>query len=436
MRKSTLKFNTRSRFGVMAVVLSLGSLAADAQTFIHEGVVYKAAGNKLTAQRATVKPENGDAPGTYAGDIKIPSEISYNGKDYEVTSIAGVFKDMPGLTSIEIADGVTTISRGCFQNDSALVSVKLPADLVTVNGDLFSGCVSLEEITFPGMTKEIASNQLRGCLGLKKIVFEEGETALEVSSSIFGPDGVNSLPNLTEVVLNRQIGEKYTALDDKPFRGSKYLTTVTVGGSTKSIPTSYFESTTALKNVTIAETVTSLGTNVFAGSGIEEITLPASITVIPSSTFSGCKSLSSITIPDGITSIGTQAFINCSELSSIVLPESVANIESSAFRDCSKLNKVYCYAKVAPECTDDPGFNYDTAVLYVSESSLDSYRSAKYWSNFATIIDFNSTPTGIEDIRVDSTDGAVTVYDLQGRKLKSITKPGFYIVNGEKVYVK
>ena len=29
-----------------------------------------------------------------------------------------------------------------------------------------------------------------------------------------------------------------------------------------------------------------------------------------------------------------------------------------------------------------------------------------------------------------------TIYDLQGRKLNGITKPGFYIVNGRKIYKK
>ena len=47
-----------------------------------------------------------------------------------------------------------------------------------------------------------------------------------------------------------------------------------------------------------------------------------------------------------------------------------------------------------------------------------------------------SGTTGIEDITTTETTEEATIYDLQGRKLNTITAPGFYIVNGKKVYVK
>ena len=47
-----------------------------------------------------------------------------------------------------------------------------------------------------------------------------------------------------------------------------------------------------------------------------------------------------------------------------------------------------------------------------------------------------SDTTGIEDITTTETAEEATIYDLQGRKLNTITAPGFYIVNGKKVYVK
>ena len=45
-----------------------------------------------------------------------------------------------------------------------------------------------------------------------------------------------------------------------------------------------------------------------------------------------------------------------------------------------------------------------------------------------------SDPTGIEDIEAES--GVKVIYDIQGRRLEEITKPGIYIVNGKKIFVK
>ena len=43
-------------------------------------------------------------------------------------------------------------------------------------------------------------------------------------------------------------------------------------------------------------------------------------------------------------------------------------------------------------------------------------------------------PTGIEDVEAE--EAAVDIYDMQGRKLEQITKPGLYIIGGKKVLVK
>ncbi|MDE6395746.1 MAG: leucine-rich repeat domain-containing protein, partial [Muribaculaceae bacterium] len=209
-----------------------------------------------------------------------------------------------------------------------LTEVRLPAALAKVKGDLFSGCTSLYEIEIPGASAEWASNQLKGCTSLKKIVIAEGPTTIEISKAIFGDAGIPE--SLEEVVLNRQIGTKYGDVATQTFRGAKGLTTLTVGGSCTSLASSAFESCAALKNVTIPETVTSLGTNVFAGSGIEEIVLPNSITSVTASLFQSCKSLKKVTLGNAVTSIADMAFYN-STVAEVNFPETLKSIGQMAF---------------------------------------------------------------------------------------------------------
>ena len=43
--------------------------------------------------------------------------------------------------------------------------------------------------------------------------------------------------------------------------------------------------------------------------------------------------------------------------------------------------------------------------------------------------------TGVDEVKTENGEVKI-IYDLQGRKLTEITDPGFYIINGKKVYVK
>ena len=54
--------------------------------------------------------------------------------------------------------------------------------------------------------------------------------------------------------------------------------------------------------------------------------------------------------------------------------------------------------------------------------------------SFRGINNFGPT-TEIEEVKSESKEAEV-IYDLQGRKLNAITKPGLYIVNGNRVLVK
>ena len=73
---------------------------------------------------------------------------------------------------------------------------------------------------------------------------------------------------------------------------------------------------------------------------LQQITIPASVTSIGKSAFSGLSSLQQITIPDSVTTIGDNAFRDCGSLRQITIPDSVTTIGDFAFSGCSSLQQI------------------------------------------------------------------------------------------------
>jgi hypothetical protein len=75
-----------------------------------------------------------------------------------------------------------------------------------------------------------------------------------------------------------------------------------------------------LKEITLPDSLTSIGGSVFYSTALTSVDIPDSVTEIGSSAFSGCKSLSSVTLPQGLTRISSSLFENCESLTGIEIP--------------------------------------------------------------------------------------------------------------------
>ena len=132
--------------------------------------------------------------------------------------------------------------------------------------------------------------------------------------------------------------------------------------------------------------ITSIGSGAFAYVPMTSIEIPNSVTSIGNNAFSYCTSLASITIPNSVTSIGRSAFYYCISLTSVTIPNSVTNIVMYAFDNCSRLTSVTVEA-ATPPTLGSGAFNYvPILVIYVPAESLDAYKSASGWSNYASKI--------------------------------------------------
>ena len=143
--------------------------------------------------------------------------------------------------------------------------------------------------------------------------------------------------------------------------------------------------------------VTPYATNVFGanivsntyenGKGI--ITFDGPVTSIGEMAFIWCESLTSVIIPNGVTSFGFGAFEECYFLTSVTIPDSVTSIGDEAFYRCESLEEVYCKPTTPPRgaSTMFKGSAYNrNLIIYVPTASVDAYKSAQYWSNYASYI--------------------------------------------------
>ena len=110
------------------------------------------------------------------------------------------------------------------------------------------------------------------------------------------------------------------------------------------------------------------------------------VTSIRNHAFHYCKSLTSIEIPNTVTSIGEYAFYGCSKLQNVTIPSSVTRI-GVAFNVCTSLKSVTVESETPPALDDDVfSWASKSLVIYVPAESVDAYKAASGWSEYASKI--------------------------------------------------
>ena len=98
-------------------------------------------------------------------------------------------------------------------------------------------------------------------------------------------------------------------------------------------------------------------------------------------------SFTSITIPNSVTYIGISTFVECSNLPSLTIPSGVTSIGESAFAGCACLTSLTIEATTPPTLGDYPfDSTPNSLIIYVPSGSVDAYKAASGWSNYASRI--------------------------------------------------
>ena len=426
---------------VLTVLMSMVGLQAfaawDTSTMVQVNGIYYYLDYGYRRAQVTHRIET-----SYAGNITIPSSITYNTYNFSVTSIeSNAFYGDGNLTSITIPNTVTSIGSWAFDDCSGLTSIVvesgntnydsrgncnaiietasntliagckntvIPNTVTSIGNGAFRGCTGLTSITIPNSVTSIGNGAFRDCKGLTSMVVEYGNTFYD---SRYCNAIIETASNtLIAGCKNTVIPNTVTSIGDGAFIGCTGLTSITIPNSVTSIGNGAFIDCTGLKSITIPNSVTSIGSSAFwSCTGLTSISIPNGVTSIGNSTFYYCTGLTSISIPNGVTSIGNsafwacwnlksvtipnsvttigeRAFEGCIGLSSITIPSSVTSIKAGAFRDCIPLASVISESETPPTISSGAFSNCPDAILMVPKNSISNYQEASNWnSSFAEI---------------------------------------------------
>ena len=162
--------------------------------------------------------------------------------------------------------------------------------------------------------------------GIKTVTIGDGITSI-------GDYAFYSCRGLTELTLPNSVTSignpnSVTSIGNSAFGGCSGLEKITVDGGNKR-----YDSRDNCNS--IIET----GTNTLI-VGCKNSVIPNSVTSIGDGAFRGCSGLTELILPNSVTSIGEYAFYYCSELTELTLPNSVTSIGWYAFQGCSGLTEL------------------------------------------------------------------------------------------------
>ena len=251
-------------------------------------------------------------------------KITFEEGTTEISS--GLFRGCTGLEEINIPDSVTEIESSSFEDSINLVSVNIPDSVIKIGNEAFAGCEKIESINIPDSVTEIGERTFANCSKLSNV-------KLSKNLEYMGGRAFGSCEKITQIEIPK-------SLDN-------------CGNSGYASYHGPFGACSGLKKIIFEEGTKEISNNLFRGcTGLEEISIPASVIKIERYTFADCTNLKNVYFSNGVKNVENNAFTNCTSLTKVNIPDTVDSIGNSAFSGCTNLIEVHLPDKLKETASD------------------------------------------------------------------------------------
>lgn len=306
------------------------------------------------------------------------------------------------IQTITMGEDVTNIGNYAFQGCSNLATINIPESVTSIGFGAFNGCSSLKDINIPENVTSIGDLTFAWCSNLTTITVAEGNTVYHSRS------GCNAIIETSSNILMTGcsatvIPEGVTSIGYGAFNGCSNLTEINIPEGVSNIGDGAFYGCSSLITIKFPKSMERIGERAFVGCislttvHVCDIASWCNMTFLESDSnpfykyarhlYLNGELVTDLIIPEGVTSIVWGAFQNCYNLKSISIPESVTNIGGIAFFECIGLTAITSKATIPPTIENELTYNNvnKSIPIYVPASSVESYKSAEYWSEFTNI---------------------------------------------------
>lgn len=192
-----------------------------------------------------------------------------------------------------------------FNNNCSIKTIDIENGVTSISRNAFDGCVGLTDITIPNSVKRIGDSAFNGCMNLKSITIPKSVVELGL---VFSDEAIYAFQGCTGLTKIEVDSDNPNFCCDE--RGALF---------------------TKNKEILLFYPI---------GSEEKSYIIPNTVTIIARSAFKENTVLTNVVIPEGVKYIGAGAFRNCTQLTDIVIPDSVSFIGAYSFGDCKGLKKV------------------------------------------------------------------------------------------------
>lgn len=355
--------------------------------------IYAAAENTADTEATA---DTADAVDTEDTSVKkYIATITYGGVDTN-SSGAGEFSLFSGyadvfakynIVQVEVGEGLTYFNVYSPPENLQYEYIYLPSTMQKLTTALVQQQKKLKEITIPASVTEFNSGLFNHGMfymdeSLEKITFEEG-----IQLTSFGKNvqyllyGCKSLKEFT-------VPASIETIPERCFYNSQYLETIRFekGSKVESIGKEAFYACYALKDVELAEGLTTIGESAFRNlDQMEKLVIPDTVTTIGICAFYDCDGLQKIVIPDSVTSIGKAAFAYCDKVTNIHISNQLETIEEQVFQGCSKVTSIQIPDSVTTIKDDAFRYIYITELPYMQNVTTIGTRAFSISSNLRSL---------------------------------------------------